>query len=465
MHSADDFSPAFSLLKPTSAVVLGAARSGLAAAVFLKKKGYTVALSDAGRIDDGTCAQLRAHGIDFEQGGHSEAFLSRATFLVASPGIPLTAKPYQWAKQNQVPVVSEVELAWQFLQAMQSPPQVIAVTGSNGKSTVVSLADALLRAAGHRVSACGNIGLPLIQCVAEHETHPFDYLVLEISSFQLETTYTLQPAFALLLNLYENHLDRHKGMDTYFALKSRLFQCQSSHDVAILSQSNAWCQQLSKQLREREQGPRVLHFNGEQLTDGKTLFYQGKKLMPLTEVLLQGQHNLENISAVLTLAQELNLSAEAVEHTLKHFQGMPHRLEPVGEWQGRLFINDSKSTNYLAAETALKSMTRPVIWIAGGQDKGGDFSLLAHCVQHKVKHTILMGDSQENFSRSLIQSGYNQITRVQGMKAAIDAALSHAEAGDVILLSPATASYDAYANFEARGDDFRNHVAQFISKA
>lgn len=459
------FAPDFSLTQPCSVVVLGAARSGLAAALFLHKKGYQVFLSDAGRIDDGTCTQLRAQGIAFEQGGHAEAFERQPTFMVASPGIPLTAKPYQWAQQQHVPVVSEVELAWQFLQTMPTPPRVIAVTGSNGKSTVVSLIDALLRTAGHRVSACGNIGLPLIQCVAEHETQPFDYLVLEISSFQLETTYTLQPAFALLLNLYENHLDRHGNLETYFALKSRLFQCQHAADVAILSQENTWCQRLAQQLRVQTDGPQVLGFSVAHATDGHHLIYQEQALLTLADIRLQGRHNLENIAAVLVLASQLHLSGDAISETLRYFQGMPHRLEPVGEWQGCLFINDSKSTNYLAAETALKSMSRPVIWIAGGQDKGGDFSALARCVQDKVKHVVLMGESQENFSRSLIQSGYNQVTRVNGMKAAIDDALHHAEPGDVILLSPATASYDAYANFEARGDDFRAHVAQLISKA
>lgn len=458
------FAPDFSLTRPTSVVVLGAARSGLAAALFLHKKGYQVFLSDAGRIDDGTCAQLRAQGIAFEQGGHAEAFGKQPAFVVASPGIPLTAKPYQWAHQNQVPVVSEVELAWQFLQTMDAPPPVVAVTGSNGKSTVVSLMAALLRTAGYRVSACGNIGLPLIQCVAEHEIQPFDYLVLEISSFQLETTDTLQPAFGLLLNLYENHLDRHGDLETYFALKSRLFQCQNARDIAILSQENPWCQRLAQHLNALPEGPRVLDFSVAQVTEGQHLMYQGEALLPLSEIRLQGHHNLENIAAVLTLAEQLKLSGEVIAETLRYFQGMPHRLEPVGEWQGCLFINDSKSTNYLAAETALKSMTRPVVWIAGGQDKGGDFSPLARCVKEKVKHVVLMGESQANFSRSLSQTGYNQMTRVNGMKAALAEALRHAESGDVILLSPATASYDAYANFEARGDDFRAHVAQLISE-
>lgn len=459
------FQPSFSLTSPTDVVVLGAARSGLAAAFFLKDKGYNVWLSDAGAIAAETCQQLREHGIPFEDRGHTEAFLMQAQFMVASPGIPLTAKPYQWAESARIPVVSEVELAWQFLQQSAQPPRLVAVTGSNGKSTVVSLLEVILKQSGFAAAACGNIGLPMIHCVALHESNPFDFLVLEISSFQLETTYSLQPHFALLLNLYENHLDRHGLMSTYFALKSRLFRRQQSTDIAILSGENAWCQELGQHLNQQPEGPHVQFFSiAEQVKDAQ-LYYQGQPLMPVSNVCLQGQHNLENIAAVLLFSDALELSAALLRDIFATFQGMPHRLEPVGQWQERYFINDSKSTNYLAAEKALASMSRPVVWIAGGQDKGGDFSSLADWAKKKVKHTILMGASQDVFSRALIQSGYNQITRVKGMEAAIQVAVEHADPGDVILLSPATASYDAYANFEARGDHFKHYVAQFISES
>jgi UDP-N-acetylmuramoylalanine--D-glutamate ligase len=463
--SQPNFQPDFSLVSPTDVVVLGAARSGLAAAFFLKTRGFRVFLSDAGAIPEETCQQLRDREIPFEQQGHTEAFLTQARFMVASPGIPLTAKPYQWAAAAQIPVVSEVELAWQFLQQSATPPRIVAVTGSNGKSTVVSLLEVVLKQVGFAAAACGNIGLPMIHCVELHESQPFDFLVLEISSFQLETTYSLRPDFALLLNLYENHLDRHGEMSTYFALKSRLFRCQQPGDLSILSGDNAWCQRLGETLSEKEKGPRVRFFSLHKSVKDAQIYYQGKPLMDLSLVCLQGQHNLENIAAVLLFAEDLALSAPVLREVLSVFQGMPHRLEPVGHWQDRLFINDSKSTNYLAAEKALASMTRPVIWIAGGQDKGGDFSALAAWVKKKVKHTVLMGASQEIFSRALIQSGYNQVTRVNGMEAAIQAAIAQAEPGDAILLSPATASYDAYANFEARGDHFKHHVAQFISES
>lgn len=466
LHEADAiFQPHFSLTLPTDVVVLGAARSGLAAAFFLKAKGYRVFLSDAGTIAEETCQQLQAQGIPFEHEGHTEAFLTRAGFMVASPGIPLTAKPYQWAKSAQIPVVSEVELAWQFLQQSAQPPRLVAVTGSNGKSTVVSLLEVVLKQSGFVAAACGNIGLPIIHCVELHESRPFDFLILEISSFQLETTYSLKPHFALLLNLYENHLDRHGMMSTYFALKSRLFRCQQPGDLAILSGENGWCRELGASLKQKQLGPQVEFFNTATQVKDAHLYYQEQPLIPVSAVCLQGQHNLENIAAVLLFSEHLNLAAPLLREILTTFQGMPHRLEPVGHWRELYFINDSKSTNYLAAEKALASMSRPVIWIAGGQDKGGDFSALAAEVKKKVKHTILMGASQEIFSRALIQSGYNQITRAKGMESAIQAAVEHADPGDAILLSPATASYDAYANFEARGDHFKHHVAQLLSES
>lgn len=461
---SDSFAPTFKLTDPTTVVILGAARSGLAAALFLKTKGFTVYLSDAGTISEETQAILKAEQIAFEHQGHSEAFLTQARFMVASPGIPLTAKPYVWAKQQGIPVVSEIELSWQFLQQMASPPRLIAVTGSNGKSTVVSLITALLAQAGYGVKACGNIGVSFIQCVAEHEQRPFDFLVLEISSFQLETTYTLKPHIAVLLNLYENHLDRHGEMEIYFALKSRLFRHQRVGDVAVLSQDNAWCQTLQRTLTAQSEGPECLGFSVDSRVQQHQLMYAKRSLMPLEAVCLQGQHNLENIAAVLTSMETLDIAPEVVKSTLQHFQGMPHRLEPVGQWQGRSFINDSKSTNYLAAEKALLSMTQPVVWIAGGQDKGGDFSALAQLVHEKVKHVVLMGACREIFAERLRESGYTHVSQVEGMAAAIDKALAYTVSGDVVLLSPATASYDAYANFEARGDDFRDHVAQLVSK-
>ena len=322
-HADAHFQPGFSLVSPTDVVVLGAARSGLAAAFFLKDRAYNVFLSDAGVIDEVTCQQLRDREIPFEQQGHTEAFLTQARFMVASPGIPLTAKPYQWAAAAQIPVVSEVELAWQFLQQSSRPPRVVAVTGSNGKSTVVSLLEVVLKQAGFSAAACGNIGLPMIHCVERHEHQPFDFLILEISSFQLETTYSLRPDFAFLLNLYENHLDRHGAMDTYFALKSRLFRRQQAGDLAILSGENPWCQRLGEHLSHTAQGPQVRFFCTGDHVQGEQLYYQEQPLMAVPSLCLQGQHNLENIAAVLLFSAALELPGTLLSEILRRFRACP----------------------------------------------------------------------------------------------------------------------------------------------
>lgn len=441
------------ILSPCKVVILGAARSGLAAAHFLAKRGYTVSVSDAKVLNDETRQELTQAGFAFEE-GHSEAFLSQADLMVASPGIPLTAKPYQIAAQQRIPVISEIELASHFCQS-----KIIALTGSNGKTTTVSLLEKLLQNAGFKAQAGGNIGTPMISLLEQN----LDYIILELSSFQLETTFHLKPTIAILLNLFENHLDRHGDMQSYFKIKSRLFQCQDASDHAVLNANSPWCQQVASQIQAQ-----VHWFNtSDQLAltwQSQGIQYQGQTLLALSDLKLQGKHNLENIFAALIVADILKLPAETVGKTLGDFQGIAHRMESLGEFKQRLFINDSKATNYLAAQTAINGLTRPLILIAGGQDKGGDFNPLAQAIQSKVKHVILLGESAQIFAQALSQSGYNQSTIVDDMQSAVELAYQISEPGDVILLSPATASYDRYRNFEERGDDFRQHVAALVSK-
>lgn len=446
--------------QPAHVVILGAARSGLAAAHFLKQRGYTVEVSDSGPVSEAVQQELQQAGIPFEAGGHQQQTLQAADWMIASPGIPLTARPYQWAAEAQIPVISEIELACHFLNS-----RLIALTGSNGKSTTVSLITALLQQAGHKAVACGNIGSPMI---AQLEAEP-EFLVVEISSFQLETTFSLAPEIAVLLNLYENHLDRHGEMESYFAIKSRLFAQQTSGHHAVLNAENPWCQRLlngqPEPLKAQTHAFGLHQRAGLAWVEQQQVYYQGQPLLELSELILPGQHNLENILAALTVAALLGLPQESVAQTLRTFSGMPHRLEWVAQWQGLTFINDSKSTNYLAAQMAIESFQTPLVLIAGGQDKGGDFNPLAEHICQGVKHTVLMGSSALAFQHRLQQKGYNQITVVPDMAAAVQAAVACAQAGDTILLSPATASYDAYHNFEERGEDFKQHVAALISEA
>lgn len=427
-------------------VILGIARSGLAAARFLKAQGYQVILSDGGPLTPESQEALEALQLEWESQGHQTETLARADLMIASPGIPLNAMPYRFAREHGIPVVSEIELASHFIQT-----PILAVTGSNGKSTTVSLLQAMLTQAGYRSAACGNLGTPLIS----HVHSPLDYLVLEVSSFQLESTFSLKPQIGILLNLYENHLNRHGDMHTYFGAKARLFQAQDPEDHAILNAGSDWCQQLAPHLKAQ------VHWFEAQTGD---LYYQGQPLMPLADIRLPGDHNRENIEAVLKAAEILQLPAASVRETLSQFGGIPHRLETLAFWAGRTLVNDSKSTNYLAAQKALESFEQPVVLIAGGQDKGGDFGPLATCISGRARHVVLMGESGPLFQHLLQQNGYNQVSLVQGMQAALAQACAVSEPGDVILLSPATASYDAYQNFEERGDDFRKHVAAWTSE-
>ncbi|MGV3523482.1 MAG: UDP-N-acetylmuramoyl-L-alanine--D-glutamate ligase [Candidatus Sericytochromatia bacterium] len=438
-------------------VVLGAARSGLAAAFFLQRQGFQITVSDARPIADETQAELRAAGIGIESGGHQESTLAAARYLIASPGIPVTAPPYRMAAVHGIPVVSEIEVAHQFNRS-----RLIAVTGSNGKSTTVSLLEAMLQKAGYRARAGGNLGTPLFSLIEQE----LDFIVLELSSFQLESTFSIKPEIALLLNLYENHLDRHGDMAHYYAAKKRLFTQQNAQDHAILNLHNPWCQQLAQEIQAQ------VHFFGDppqtQLLASvhkDQIYLEEELLMPLEAVALPGHHNLENILAALTAAALLKLPRKSLRLTLEQFQGIPHRLERVGNWQGRAFINDSKSTNYLAAERALESLRQPIVLIAGGQDKGGDFSNLARIIGERVKSVVLLGESAQDFQHRLQESGYNQVTVVADMQTAVETACRLSAPGDAILLSPATASYDRYRNFEERGDDFRRHVAACTSQS
>lgn len=436
-------------------VVLGAARSGIAAARFLKERGNTVQISDSGPISSTTQNELTELDIAWEEKGHSQEVLMQAEAMIASPGIPLTAKPFQWAQEQGIPVISEIELAGQFLQT-----PVIAVTGSNGKTTTVTLIHALLEEAGLRAGLGGNIGTPLISFVGQE----LDWIVAELSSFQLETTYGFKPRIGLLLNLYPNHLDRHPSMEAYFKIKSRIFQAQDAKDWSLSNADNPWCQTLPEHIRpainwfSRQKGPNVWAW-----IEADQLFRQmptgPEAVMALSELPLLGSHNHENALAMLAISAHLNLPLDAVQRALHRVTGIPHRLERVAEIQGRIFINDSKATNYLASQMALESLAPPLLLIAGGRDKGGDLQPLLNLILSRVKSVILLGEAAPYFAQELQKREYNQISVVNTMQEAVEQAWRQSQPGDQILLSPACASYDMFQNFEERGERFKADVA------
>lgn len=436
-------------------VVLGAARSGIAAARFLKKLGNTVLVSDQGIIPESVRQELEALGIAWEDEGHSSKQLNQAEAMIASPGIPLTARPFVLAQAAGIPVISEIELAGQFLKT-----PVIAVTGSNGKTTTVTLLHALLQAAGYQAGLGGNIGTPLISFVDQ----PLDWIVAEISSFQLETTYSFRPRIGVLLNLYPNHLDRHGTMEHYFQLKARLFQAQQADDKALSNWDNPWCQDLPEQTKKnfvwfaRQAGPDILSW-----VDQDQLWRRGasgaEPVIALSDLPLLGSHNHENYLTLLAVSSLLNTPLAALQQAIAKIQGIPHRVEKVAQFEGRIFINDSKATNHLATIKALESLSPPLILIAGGRDKGGDFTPLAELIRQRVKHVILIGEAAHEFAQQIRKSEYNQISMATSLQDAVSQAWKISAPGDQILLSPACTSYDMFANFEERGERFKACVA------
>ncbi len=440
-------------------VVLGAARSGVAAARFLQQRGNQVFVSDAGRIAEDIKQELAQCGIAWEEGQHTPERLQQAAAMVVSPGIPLSAPPFALAAEKKIPVISEIELAGQFLKV-----PVLALTGSNGKTTTAILLHALLQAAGFRTGLGGNIGTPLISLVDQ----PLDWIVAEISSFQLETTFTFRPRIGLFLNLYPNHLDRHGTMEHYFALKSRLFQAQHQDDLALANRDNLWCQRLPECLE------RPLQWFAHQADtgvlawmSGQHFFRQGlagpEVVMSVAELPLLGSHNHENYLAMLAVSAYLDVPLPAVRQAVGSVSGIPHRVEKIAIHEGRCFINDSKATNYLATMKAIESLSHPLILIAGGLDKGGDFGPLAALIQRRVKHVVLLGAAAPRFAFELNKIGYHFVSCVDSLTAAVAKAWECSLSGDAILLSPACASYDMFANFEERGACFTTCVAELCT--
>lgn len=434
-------------------VILGAGKSGLASAVFLKKRGNDVVLSDSKALSPEAKSELEANNIPYEENGHQECTINQADIIVTSPGIPLTVPPFQWAKQHRIPVISEIELACQFTEA-----KIIAITGSNGKTTTVSLCHELLQQAGLKVGCGGNIGTPVISLVEQN----LDYLVLELSSFQLETTYSLKPWVGMLLNLYPNHLDRHQTMENYFAIKSRLLRNQTAEDWAILNKDNDWSRSLAGQLPSK-----ICFFSAQSPADvfqfENTLWWHAHGLGPeplldKTILPLKGLHNIENYLAMMALAQILGIEDQVIKRTVAQVKGIPHRLEWVRTFNKRHFYNDSKATNYLATVKAIESLDGPLILIAGGQDKGGDMSELIRLLHQSVQQVYLIGVDAPRLQHELLANGYQNSYMVESLEAAVLAAYQVSRPHDTILLSPACASYDMFQNFEERGEVFKQYV-------
>ncbi len=438
-------------LKNKKVTVLGAARSGLAAAKLLRNVGALPFVSDISTRDQKAeqAEQLQEWSIPFEFGRHSQRVFD-ADFMVLSPGIAVKSDIVRRFLQQRIPVYSEIEVASWFCKA-----PIIAVTGSNGKTTTTTLIGEMLRTIYPDAIVAGNIGQPFSSFVLN--SHADSWAVVEVSSFQLETIERFHPRQAVILNFAPNHLDRYDSYQDYLRAKWRITENLSVDDLLIFNAVDAELLNWVDKLNVKKIG---FHINGSPQEaawfDGKSLYLYGTKLMNVDEMILRGKHNYMNAMAAALAAGNAKVPVEAIRRTLKTFAGVEHRLEFVTEKEGVKYINDSKATTVESLSFALQSFREPVVLIAGGKDKGSDFSRLNPLIKEHVKELILIGDAADKMSKAW--QGLKPIHRPQSFEEAIHTAKDAARPGEVVLLSPACASFDMFKDFEDRGRQFKELV-------
>lgn len=434
-------------------VVLGGGESGFGAAYLAKVKGHEVFLSDYGSINESFKAKLDKNNIDFEEGTHSFERILEADIIVKSPGIANTIKLLVEAKAKGIEIISEVEWAYRYVES----GKIIAITGSNGKTTTTSLMYEVLKNHSQSVCLAGNIGISFSYQVANRS---FDYYVLELSSFQLDDIVTFKPDVAVLLNLSADHLDRYNwNMSEYVDSKFRIALNQTESDYFI-----GWQEGEHFQPNLQEVKAKTILFSSEQNESSKASFNEENVLVELTEdwifnkkdISIKGNHNYMNVMAVGLAAQLLDIPKETVDKGLREFQSVEHRLEPVRTLNEVEYINDSKATNVDAVFYALDTFTNPIVWIAGGIDKGNDYSQIKNLVLEKVKVLICVGKDVDNFKQSF--EGDIPMYFTSNMEDAVDLAYKQAVAEDVVLLSPACSSFDLFNNYGHRGKVFKELV-------
>lgn len=443
-------------LKNKTVTVVGLGKSGFHAAVFLLSRGARVKVTEhapeiAVREKTDT---LRRRGAFVETGGHTCDFVGGSAFVVASPGVPKDCLPLKEAQMFRIPVISEIELASRFC-----PGKIIAVTGSNGKTTTCNLIARMLEAAGKDTVLCGNIGTPFVSVLPQIKRKSF--VVLEVSSFQLEDSPSFRPELALLLNVSPNHLDRHRSFKEYLNAKKNIFRRQTRKQVLMLNFDRPETRALS------DEAPSQVYFFGKRGVQGRGLFVKGdqfrfsdgKKETVLFErenFPLKGAHNLENMLAASLTAFLAGTPPSFIVKTLRQFKTLAHRMEPAGERSGVCFINDSKSTTVDSTLAALEAVTGPIVLLAGGRDKGGDFRAIDAALQKKARGAVFYGEARQKIAGAL--KHYKRYRLEEDFRKAIQAAFRMARRGDSLLLSPMCASFDQFTSYGERGDVFKQTV-------
>src|SRR5580698_10134438 len=442
-------------LKDKRVLVVGLGKSGVASALFLKAHGARVAVSDTKSGDElhNEIPVLPDHGITVETGGHGERTFRGQDLIVVSPGVPVDAAPLVQAGSLGEPVIGEIELAAQFL-----PGPIVAITGSNGKTTTTTLTGEILTAGGIATLVGGNIGTPAISLAeqAKRET----VIVLEVSSFQLETIQTFRPKIAVVLNVTPDHLDRHRTLELYVAAKQRIFENQRGDDFAVLNQDDPTCRAMAA----RSRAP-VFWFSrqrevkqGAWVRDGNILFRQDelqREIMQVAEIPLKGAHNLENVLAAVCASALMGCAPEKIRQAVRDFKAVEHRLEFVATIRGVDYYNDSKATNVDATIKALESFPANIHLILGGKDKGSDYTVLNDLVRQRVKRVYTIGTAAAKIESQIKAA---EIVHAETLDHALRKAHAAARPGDVVLLAPACASFDQFKNYEHRGHAFKEIV-------
>ncbi|MCM8781844.1 MAG: UDP-N-acetylmuramoyl-L-alanine--D-glutamate ligase [Candidatus Omnitrophica bacterium] len=440
-----------------AATIVGLGISGFGAALLLGKKGWGVRVTeqdDSPEIKEKLQRLIkRGINIKFEIGRHTRDFIKGVNLVITSPGVANTSKPLMWAKELNIPIIDEIELGYRFC-----PARIVAVTGTNGKSTTTTLIGEILKKGGYNAVICGNIGHSF--CEKSLGLKEDDIIVLEVSSFQLQRINEFRPYVSVFMNITQNHFDRHKDFKEYLNAKLNIFKNQRKTDWAVLNYDDKNLKGIDKNLR-----PNILYFGnsptpkGAFIKDGAIYVDtngRAQRLFYADELPLRGEHNLQNYMAAILVGLIFKVEPEVMRKVLKNFKGLGHRCEFITEIEGVRFVNDSKATTVDATMHAIRSLDGAIVLIAGGRDKGSDFTVLRGLIEERVKAIILIGEAKAKIKTQLL--GTAPLYEARDLKEAVQIGFNVASKSDFVLLSPMCASFDMFKNFEERGNVFKKAI-------